>query len=80
MGLELQHESGRKTIAGNETDARLITNLTLFSGDWIKNMKVSASVYNLFEDDYAVPGSEEHVQNELKQDGRSVRLKVDYTF
>lgn len=61
-GLELQYEGGRKTLAGNETDARLITNLTLFSKDWIKGMKVSASAYNLFDEEYAIPGSGEHLQ------------------
>lgn len=79
-GMELQYEGGRKTLAGSETDARIITNLTLFSRNWIKGMKISASAYNLFDEEYAIPGSGEHTQDQLKQDGRSFRLKFDYTY
>ena len=35
-GLEMQYESGRKTISGDETDDTFITNITLFSKNWIK--------------------------------------------
>ena len=79
-GVELLYESGRKTLAGSETDARFITNLTLFPANWVDNLKLSASVYNLFDEDYANPGFGEHEQNELAQDGRTLRVKLDYTF
>jgi len=39
---------------------------------------VSASVYNLFDTEYAFPGSEEHLQDSIEQDGISFRLKLVY--
>ena len=44
----------------------------------IKGLEVSASVYNLFNKKYGDPGSPEHVQDLLMQDGRNYRLKVAY--
>ena len=79
-GLEIQYEDERKTLRGNKTDARVISNLTFFSRNWIENMKISASIYNLFDEDYAIPGSEEHVQDQIAQDGRTFRIKFDYAF
>ncbi|MDX2505079.1 MAG: TonB-dependent receptor [Gammaproteobacteria bacterium] len=79
-GLEVQYESGRKTLSGDETDSRFITNLTLFNKNWIKDLKISASIYNLFDEEYAIPGSEAHEQAQLEQDGRTFRIKFDYAF
>lgn len=79
-GLEMQYEGGRKTLGGSETDSRVLTNLTLFSADWIKGAKLSASVYNLFDEKYGVPGFEEHLQDQIEQDGRTFRFKLQYAF
>jgi len=79
-GLEMQYESGRKTIGGDETDDTFITNLTLFSKNLVKGLRLSASVYNLFDEDYGYPGSEEHSQDIIEQDGRTFRFKLDYAF
>ncbi|RDH81816.1 MAG: hypothetical protein DIZ77_12590 [endosymbiont of Seepiophila jonesi] len=80
VGLELQYESGRKTLSGDETDGRVITNMTLFSRHWIQGLKISASIYNLFDENYANPGFEEHEQDQIEQDGRTFRLKFDYAL
>ncbi|MBU1137722.1 MAG: TonB-dependent receptor [Proteobacteria bacterium] len=79
-GLELQYESGRKTVAGNETDNSLLTNLILVSNSWLEGVTVSAGVYNLFDVAYDFPGSAEHRQDMLLQDGRTFKLKIDYLF
>jgi outer membrane receptor protein involved in Fe transport len=47
---------------------------------------VSASIYNLFDTDYADPASEEHVDDlgrrlvQIPQNGRNYRLKLTYRF
>ncbi len=56
-GLEMQYESERKTITGNETSSFVVTNLTLFNQDWIDGLQASISVYNLFDETYSNPGS-----------------------
>jgi iron complex outermembrane receptor protein len=79
-GVGMQYEDGRKTLGGWETDSRLLTNLTLSSTDWVDGLTLSASVYNLFDESYAVPGFEEHTQDQIEQDGRTFRLKLQYAF
>jgi iron complex outermembrane receptor protein len=79
-GLEFQYESSRKTVAGDDTEASLLTNLTLVSRGWLPGLTVAAGVYNLFDVAYDFPGSEEHSQDMIRQDGQSFRLKIDYLF
>jgi outer membrane receptor for ferrienterochelin and colicins len=80
LGIEEQYTSKRKTLAGNKEDDFFITNVTLFSQNLLKGLKASASVYNLFDEKYSDPGSEEHVQDTIRQDGLSFRVKLTYTF
>ena len=80
FGFEEQYTSKRKTLAGKEADDFFITNLTVFSQGFLKGLEASASVYNLFDRKYSDPGAAEHVQDLLKQDGRSFRLKLTYHF
>lgn len=79
-GIEEQYTSPRKTLAGNEANDFFITNLTLFSQKIIKGLEASASVYNLLDKKYGDPGSTEHIQDVIEQDGRNFRFKVTYRF
>lgn len=79
-GLEVQYESGRKTLNENKTDDFFLTNLTFLSKDVITGVTLSVSIYNLFDRKYAYPASEEHYQDTIDQDGRTFRIKLDYLF
>jgi len=79
-GLELQYISKRRATQGNEVAGALITNLNLLGQPFGKNLDVALGIYNLFDQDYADPGGDEHFQAEIPQDGRSWRLKLDYRF
>ena len=79
-GLEVQYETDRKTLSGGETDDIFLTNLTLLSRDLVAGMTLSASIYNLFDRDYAYPVSEEFFQDSIEQDGLTFRIKLDYAF
>ncbi len=79
-GLELQYTSRMRTLAGNNADDFLLTNVTLFGQRLWKGLEVSASVYNLFDVHYGYPGAVEHLQDVLAQDGRSFRVKLTYRF
>jgi hypothetical protein len=35
---------------------------------------------NLFDEKYSDPGSTEHIQDLIKQDGRAFRVKLTYAF
>jgi len=79
-GVEVQYTSKRKTFQGETVDSFWVANLTLFHSGWIKGLELSGSVYNVFDQEYEDPGSAEHVQNSIEQDGRTFRVKASYLF
>lgn len=79
-GLEFQYMGERATKSGGQTGGYGITNITLSSQEIYKRLELSASIYNLFDRQYADPASEEHVQDSIEQDGRNFRVKATYTF
>lgn len=85
-GLEMRAMSARTTYLGGHVGGAVLTNLTLGSSRLAKNLQVSASLYNLFDRNYADPPSEDHYDSlgrmleRIPQDGRGFRLKLDYLF
>jgi iron complex outermembrane receptor protein len=79
-GLELQYTASRKTLAGGTANGHLLTNLTLLGERITKNIEISATIYNLFDQRYSDPGAREHLQDLIAQDGRNYRLKLVYHF
>ena len=79
-GLELQAMSGRQTVQGNEVGAFWVANATLYSRELVKGLDFSASLYNLFDRKYSDPVSSDYVQDAIRQDGRSFRVKLTYKF
>lgn len=79
-GLELQYTGDVNTPSGSRNAGRIIANATLFSRRVVKNLDVSASIYNLFDTAYAHPSAFGNVQNSIPQDGRSFRIKFTWTF
>jgi outer membrane receptor for ferrienterochelin and colicins len=80
LGLEEQFTDRKKTVSGPDAPQFFVTNLTLFSQKLVKGVELSASVYNLFNEHHGDPGSEDHIQNTIEQDGRTFRLKATYAF
>lgn len=78
-GLEAQYVGPRTTLQ-SRIGGYWLANATLFSARLAPGLELSAGLYNLFDHRYADPGGEEHVQDALQQDGRSVRLKLTYGF
>jgi iron complex outermembrane receptor protein len=92
-GLEFQYISSRDslttitsssgqpvTVQGAQADGYAVVNFTLFSQNLVKNLDVSASVYNLLNKQYSDPASQFHLQNVISQNGRTFRLNVTYRF
>lgn len=79
-GLEVQYQGSVLTLSGRRADNFVIGNLTLFSKKIVKGLEVSASVYNLLDTQYAFPGARDHLQDTIRQDGRSFRTKLTYKF
>ena len=79
-GIETRYLSKRRTLAGNDTDAVFVTNLTLFSQRFVKGWEWSAQLSNIFNNKYADPGANDHVQDTIAQDGRTFWLKLKYRY
>ena len=89
-GLEVQYTSSSHTVATDPTTGQTlvepdsagytVVNFTLFSQNLVKNLDVSASIYNLLDTKYYEPASNFHVQNAIQQDGISFRIKMTYRF
>jgi len=67
-------------LPGPDAAGYAIVNLTLFSQNIVKNLEVSASIYNLLDKTYFDPSSRFHLQNAIQQDGRTFRVKLTYKF
>lgn len=78
--MELHYISQRRSTQGNTVDGVLLTHLNLLGQPFGKNLDVALGVYNLFDQEYADPAGDEHLQAQIPQDGRTWRLKLDYRF
>jgi iron complex outermembrane receptor protein len=80
LGFETQYMSQRKTQIGGHVNDHVISNLTLYTQKWLPGIELSGSVYNLFNERYFDPGSSEHLQNGIQQDGLTFRIKASVDF
>lgn len=78
--LEARYVGERRTLAKDTADDYLTLNLTLTAREVAKGLDLSASVYNLLDEEYADPGGIEHVQDRIEQDGLSFRIKATWRF
>lgn len=87
LGFETQFMSSRKTPLkpinfnlGGRVGDHVISNLTIFTQNWVKGLELSTGVYNLFDQRYFDPASADHVQNAIQQDGIQYRVKASLDF
>jgi iron complex outermembrane receptor protein len=88
LGFETRYMSGRKrpqpdagsAPVGKEVGDNVISNLTVFTKNWVKGLELSAGAYNLFDERYFDPGSLDHRQTGIQQDGLTFRLKASYDY
>ena len=88
-GLEVQYTSSShtlytdlagQTLTGPDSPGFATVNFTLYSQNLLKNLDISASVYNLLNTTYYEPASSFHLQNSIQQDGITFRIKLTYRF
>ncbi|MDH4080641.1 MAG: TonB-dependent receptor [Nitrospira sp.] len=78
--FEGRYTSSRLTLAGNNASPFYILNLSLFSQRIVKGWELSAHINNLTNQKYGYPGSAEHLQDVINQDGRTFWAKLKYRF
>ena len=89
LGFETQFMSSRKSpsrtvngtvVSGRNVNDYVISNLTIFTQNWVKGLELSAGLYNIFDERYFDPASADHVQNAIQQDGLQFRVKGSLDF
>lgn len=80
LGYELQYDARRLTNDGTYTDDAWLSSLNLSASNWARGLEVSLGIRNLFDQRYSHPASGRNWQNALEQDGRNVRVKLEYRF
>ena len=81
IGINAQYLSERKTVFGDKANAYFLTNMTISSTDNVsETWQVSASLYNIFDKEYADPASINHTQTTIPQDGRRLFVEARYRF
>ena len=67
-------------VRGGHAGGFFLSNITLSSQKLFRGFELSASIYNLVNNRYGDPVSEELRQNIIEQDGRTFRFKLSYHF
>ncbi len=79
-GLEMRYVSSRKTLGDRHVGGFFLTNINVLYKKLLPGLDLSAGLYNVFNRKYYHPGSAEHIQDALQQDGRSFRVRLGYGF
>ena len=79
VSTDMAYISRRRTLADHTVPASLLTNLTLIAPIG-RPFELFAGVRNLFDQQRLDPGSEEHLQDAIAQNGRTVRVGVRWIF
>ena len=77
---EVQHAGKRRTLIGNYAAEYFVTNLALYCHQLLPGWEATVNINNVFDKQYGVPGSEEHSQEVINQDGRGFRLRMSHVF
>ncbi len=80
FSVEAHYTSSRQTISANRVGGFATANVTFFGKQVAKGLDISASIYNLLDKTYADACGQEFLQDAIRQDGRSFRVKLTYSF
>jgi iron complex outermembrane receptor protein len=80
LGVDAQYLSPRRTLSGGRADGFVVVNCTVTTRHLFWGLELSGSLYNALDRRYADPGSEEHRQDAIAQDGRSFRVRATWHF
>jgi iron complex outermembrane receptor protein len=80
VGADLQYMSSRTALSGSEVWPYTIVNFTLSSREFWGGIRLSGSVYNVFNNIYSDPVGAEIQSTVVQQNGRDFRVKLSRTF
>jgi len=79
VGVELRGVGERRTLDGVVLPGFMLASVTA-STAVNRGLDLELGVYNLFDTRYADPGAEEHRQQAIAQDGRTIRARIIARF
>jgi outer membrane receptor protein involved in Fe transport len=77
--IDLQHLSNRTALAGTTVPGATIANV-LYRQQLTRSLQVVASARNLFDRRYADPASDEHLQDAIEQNGRTLQVRLSWSW
>lgn len=80
LGAEVRYDGPRATVWGQRVGGATVANLHVAADAVAPGVGVAVTVANLTDKRYAHPGSDINWQDALPQDGRSVRVQVEWRF
>jgi iron complex outermembrane receptor protein len=80
VAAEFHYLSAIDKLAGHPVAPFSLVNTTVVTRPFLGGFELSGSIYNLFDRNYSYPGSPDHVQASIPQDGRTARIQLTYTF
>jgi outer membrane receptor for ferrienterochelin and colicins len=80
FGSNAAFMDARRTIHGTTVPGFFVQNATLTADGLWKGLDLQVGIYNLFDARYGDPAAEEHVQEQIPQDGRSLRATFSVHF
>jgi outer membrane receptor protein involved in Fe transport len=80
LGAELNGLSQRIAANGSKVPGHAVVNLTIRTQNWPLGFSAGLSAYNLFDQAYGDPVSDDHRQAAIPQDRRNFRATVRYAF
>jgi outer membrane receptor for ferrienterochelin and colicins len=80
LGVEGQFMSSRQSLRSMTVGGFGTANITFFGRRLIKGLDMSAGIYNLFDKNYSDPAPAQNLQETISRDGRSIRIKLSYSF
>jgi outer membrane receptor for ferrienterochelin and colicins len=78
--LEVQYVGDRPTVRGGTADAYAVVNVNFFADAVGDAWALSAGIRNVLDQKYSDPGSEEHIQDAIEQDGRTLSVGLSRYF
>jgi iron complex outermembrane receptor protein len=79
-GYEIRYDSRRLSVDGTRLGGYAVSNLHLRTEALAPGLGLALSLANVFEKRHAHPGADSNWQNAIDQDGRTVRVQLDYRF
>ena len=80
LAFQTRYLSPRTTIKGDTTRSVYVCDLTFTSGTLWPLVDLTVGVRNLFDQEYGDPGGNEHVEDQIPQDGRAYFLIFRHRF